>query len=188
MNDDFQDEIVKFATQNSTNLATAIKIVEAFEKIKKQVIADFANLLEKKIKEALIEPTWEVDTSALKLDPFGDCTGVTIRNNSWPEGLMVGIEAWSGNFNFVIWPCKTLESEVRQQIKLELSTISGSKSKNEVDWYKIVNKDYKNWTQESTLLDLYNGENGHALEYFTNELVSITIKVDKVVNPTAHVN
>lgn len=179
MIDEMQQEIVNYALIDENSLSTAIKVHAAFEKIKGIIIKNFSDLLLNCLREQLSAESWRIDFDLLD-QQLTNNSGMGISNNIWPKGLEIGIEAQnnSGCFVFAAWVPEDLDPKKKDKIKSELNKISDAKQKSGVFWYKNVIEKYKNLNTEAALVDLYKGQKGEALAYFTQELVSIAKAVD----------
>lgn len=186
MINEIHQEIVNYALLDEKTLSNAIKVHMAFEEIKGKVVKNFSDVLLKNLRDALPMESWKIDFDLID-QPLSKNSGMSIRNNFWPEGLEVGIESQNntGDFIFAVWVPESISQQKKEKIKSGLNEISEAKQKADVFWSKNIVEKYKNLNTEAALVDFYKGKNGEALEYFTQELVSIAKAVDKNCNDIA---
>lgn len=186
MNNDFNKEIVDHALQSDENLSLAIKIHNAYEDIKMQLIKNFTVTLLISLQKELPEEEWEINIQTLIDKPAAASSGLFINRINYNKGLEVGIEAGLDNarlFSFVVFgkESESLSKDQINEIKVQLNNKIGSElitNEQEVIWQRHVRADLKNWDNEVALLKLKNGD---ALDYFSNELISIVKVVDAIL-------
>ena len=187
MSNDFKEEIIDHALLNAENFSMAINIAKAFDDIRKRVITKFAQSLLTSLQTNLpCEDGWIINTDDLINSPFNKYSGLCVENTNWPEGLGLCIEAQGGNsrsFAFIVYGNESikLSEEKKSEIKAELEkrgVTPKSKGPNTI-WYRMVHPDLENWDNEVALLKIHNGG---ALEYFTEELVSIAKILNSICN------
>ncbi len=172
LNSEEKDIIIDFALQNEDNFKIAINIGLSFDKIRKIVILDFLDSLEKALKNSL-NGEWTVENE-IKENVFQHWRGLYIYKNSWNKKYKIGFESQSHNAKgFIIGIVKdetipTIEG-LKEQLddKYRKGLVSAYWS-----WYQYLDYPYQNWDNEEVLMKmkLYTSE---SVEYFKNNIFQI---------------
>lgn len=176
--------IASYVLQNEGNLEVALKIAFAFDEIRKKIILDFLEALEKDLSKSL-DHKWVIKND-LKENVFDHWRGLYITKNEWREDLLYRIGFASEKYGargFIIGVTKKQESQPIEGGKL--NKLLGEKYKpglasSHWEWYQWVEGNYGNWDNEEVLIKMYQKQ--ETVSYFKEQILRIKEIAEPIID------
>lgn len=183
MSEYINKEVVDFILSDNKHIELAASINQVFDSVRSVIIKDFSIVLCNKLsKEFKSSEGWVIDFSLINADPFGAYTGMSIRNNNWPEKLYVSVEAQKkGALNWVYGiycNCDKKEFKKASDIQADINmNLSQGNTSNSWPWYRYSHKDWINWNTPKALSSMFDGENGEICSYYFDCIKTLVDRV-----------
>ena len=167
-----KEVVLDFALGKEENLKIALLVSSIYDDLRRKIISDFVEALEKELKSSL-DDEWVVDFSYFE-NPLNKCVGFSISKRSWEKKYEIGIEAQrSGPGEFLIGVWKKQDAKQLDGLKSLLDEKIGyGKSNQGWMWYRPVDEHYKNWDDREVLFEMW-FQRGSVVEYFKNQILMI---------------
>lgn len=191
---DLTQEIHKYAMESDDNLVVFVQTGRSFNKLRENLISGFARKLEEKLKEKYPSNNgWIIDDRTLIENPLKTNSLLTIRHESWPQNLKVGIGMQNPIYYGIYWReyNSLFPGKGKDIFELMNNNNFGNKSKKDkwFPWF-IQNKEgFGDWFREETLVSMRQVVRGESpaeiLNFFYDKFVVIIEALDGYLKPVA---
>ena len=173
--DEEKELICEYSLESIEKLKISLAAHAAYEKIHMSIIKDFSVKLEDTLKTK-ITGNWRINNE-IKENRNGRWSGLYIQKDDWGD-YQIGIQPQGLKYtNFYIGVAKEKGTPDVEGLYEKLQKIFKDGEKFESwNWWQWLKNDYRNWTNDQTLLTLYKNNKGiesEAIRYFSERIFKI---------------
>jgi predicted nucleotidyltransferase len=165
-----QQIIIDYAFENEDNVKTALQIIYGCQNdIRKKIIIDFLNALERALRDVFPDPEWRVENS-LGENILESNHGVYFAKGQGVESYKIGFYPSSpGPKRFIIGIVKPPQAQPIPNLKKAIEERYRPGQANAGwEWWQWIGDGYGDWDNAETLMTLYRQD--EAIQYFCDHL------------------
>ena len=158
------------------NLGVAVDTADVMYDVRKQILGAGASALVDQV--IMSDPTGKLlcVEDSLTSDPMARYTGLSFRNEDWPDDHMVAIEAQSGQAASFIIGVFTGRRPLDERLGGTLKAFHAGTGNELWPWYYSVAAPYDRWTSKTALFGFRSGD---AVTELASQLTAVVAILDR---------